>query len=89
MPFAISENLVYFQHIFAEVIVHQDWTDERLQFNSSVPNATLILAGDDVDTVWLPDLWITNERGKPYERFPKTEASLQIRADGHVYYSVR
>lgn len=58
-------------------------------FNSSIPNATIILTGENVNDVWLPDIWITNERGEPRDRFPPNESKVQLKSDGYVYYSAR
>lgn len=75
--------------MFAELIFHQHWKDDRLKFNSSIQNATIILTGESVNSIWLPDLWIPHERGEPKSRFPSTESTVIITPDGYVNYTAR
>ena len=69
--------------------MHQEWKDERLKFNSPIPNATVILTGDSVNDVWLPDLWIINERSVPLNRFPTSASTVLLKSEGYIHYTSR
>eukprot|EP00794_Sanderia_malayensis_P007191 gene7191-7997_t len=77
---------VFFNHIFVEGSLQLEWTDERLKFNSSTVNATIILTGNSVHSVWLPDLWLTGERKiTPVDR----SSFLHLSGNGRVSFYTR
>ena len=65
------------------------WVDDRLKFNTSVSNGLFVLTSSDVKNIWLPDLWISGERGHDKDNFVNDNSLAQINRDGRVTYSSR
>lgn len=70
-----------------DIIFYQTWYDERLRYNDTFE--TLILHGNVVSQLWIPDTFFRNsKRTQEYDVTIPNQMAL-IHKDGKVLYSVR
>ncbi|XP_070534369.1 glycine receptor subunit alpha-2-like [Ptychodera flava] len=70
----------------AMVQLRQEWYEPRLKHNASI-NITVV--GQFLDAIWVPDTFFKNAKQFNLQHSPKKNAMMQIRGDGHIYYSIR
>ena len=71
------------------MFVRQSWYDKRLQFSSAHGFERLELGSKMMDGIWVPDLYILNEKKASFHAVTVPNKLMHIYPDGRVYYSLR
>ncbi|XP_031573920.1 gamma-aminobutyric acid receptor subunit beta-3-like [Actinia tenebrosa] len=77
----ISEENMEFQ---ADVYFRQYWHEPRLAYGKD--NTSIILQGDAIDKMWLPDTYIANARTSSVEKRTRTAI---LTANGSIFYTFK
>lgn len=64
----------------------QQWRDERLQFDAEVG---LALNAETLDSFWVPDIYIINEKSAAYHTVLYKNSLLRIEPTGEMLFSTR
>lgn len=71
------------------LFLRQRWTDKRLEFNESVGVTHLELDTKVMQKVWVPDLFINNEKKANVHHVTVPNRLMHIYPNGNVVYSMR
>ena len=69
--------------------LRQRWYDPRLQFNASLGVDALELDPKLMDRIWVPDIYIINEKTAKFHTVTVPNKMMYIYPDGLVLYSAR
>ncbi|XP_030836732.1 gamma-aminobutyric acid receptor subunit beta-1 [Strongylocentrotus purpuratus] len=69
-----------------DMYFRQQWRDERLQFDSEVG---LALNAETLDSFWVPDIYIINEKSAAYHTVLYKNSLLRIEPTGEMLFSTR
>ncbi|XP_060566241.1 glycine receptor subunit alpha-2-like [Ruditapes philippinarum] len=84
--FSISEmNMDYSMSLF----LRERWIDDRLKFDTSLNLTRLVLDLSFFETLWLPDMFILNEKESDFHEVMVPNKLLHIYPDGTVQLSAR
>lgn len=71
-----------------DLVITQNWNDERLQFNRSIfpfPH----LSFRDHSRLWKPDLYVVNEANAEHRTFDRPNQIISIEPNGEVVWRLR
>lgn len=71
------------------MILRQKWYDKRLQYNIIPGVRALELDPKAMNNVWVPDLYMVNEKRAMIHDITTPNKLLHIYSDGQVVYSMR
>ena len=69
--------------------MRQMWHDARLDYRHLSNESVLSLDARLADTLWLPDLFFTNEKKAYFHDVTKPNRFIRLYSNGTVYYSMR
>ncbi|XP_041463944.1 glycine receptor subunit alphaZ1-like [Lytechinus variegatus] len=69
-----------------DLYFRQQWRDERLQFNADFG---LALNAEILDSFWIPDIYIINEKSANYHTILYKNSLLRIEPNGDMLFSTR
>ncbi|KAK3096645.1 hypothetical protein FSP39_001995 [Pinctada imbricata] len=81
-------HFCYFQDYIMSFYFRQRWIDPRLQFNFTDVDV-LEMDKSVTDDIWLPDVYIINEKRAAFHDITVPNRLLNIYPNGEVFYSVR
>uniref|UniRef100_A0A2K6EPG0 Gamma-aminobutyric acid receptor subunit epsilon n=1 Tax=Propithecus coquereli TaxID=379532 RepID=A0A2K6EPG0_PROCO len=70
-----------------DIIFYQTWYDERLRYNDTFE--TLVLNGNVVSQVWIPDTFFKNSKRTQVHVITMPNQMIRIHKDGKVLYTIR
>lgn len=71
------------------MFLRERWEDERLRFTETQSSSRLELEGSTVDKVWLPDVYILNEKTSSYHDVTVPNKMMHLYPNGTVQYSAK
>lgn len=71
------------------MFIRQRWNDSRLAYNPLPRLKSLELDSKVMNQVWVPDLFITNEKAASFHVVTVPNKLMHIYPSGEVFYSVR
>ncbi|XP_060566247.1 glycine receptor subunit alpha-2-like [Ruditapes philippinarum] len=84
--FSIREaNMDYAMSVF----IRERWTDDRLSYTDSVNLTRLELDTSMFDDIWMPDVYIVNEKESDYHEVTVPNKMVHIYPNGTVQFSAR
>ncbi|KAL4230703.1 Glycine receptor subunit alpha-3 [Mactra antiquata] len=84
--FDVNEaNMEYSMSVF----LRERWVDKRLAYNDTLNLSRLILDSSMFNQVWMPDMYILNEKTSHYHEVMIANKFIHIYPDGTVQYSAR
>ncbi|KAM5221548.1 gamma-aminobutyric acid receptor subunit epsilon [Ctenodactylus gundi] len=70
-----------------DIIFSQTWYDERLRYNNTFES--LVLSGNLVSLLWIPDTFFTNSKRTVEHAFTMPNQMVRIYKNGKVLYTIR
>ncbi|XP_053400665.1 glycine receptor subunit alpha-3-like [Mercenaria mercenaria] len=84
--FSISEmNMDYSMSVF----LRERWIDDRLRYDDTLNITRLILDNTLFESVWMPDMYILNEKKSDYHEVMVSNKLIHIYPDGTIQHSAR
>ncbi|XP_060573934.1 glycine receptor subunit alpha-2-like [Ruditapes philippinarum] len=84
--FSISEmNMDYSMSIF----LRERWIDDRLKYDDTLNITRINLDSSMFNDVWMPDMYILNEKSSDYHEVMVTNKLIHIYPDGTIQHSAR
>ncbi|XP_021371348.1 glycine receptor subunit alpha-2-like [Mizuhopecten yessoensis] len=71
------------------MFIQQEWIDERLQFYGLIDSAFLELDSKLIDLIWVPDLYVTNEKSASFHDVTVPNKMLHLYENGRIVYRLR
>lgn len=71
------------------MLIMQEWVDSRLQFFGLIEAAYIELDAKLMDSVWVPDLYIANEKKASFHMVTVPNRMMHLYHDGTVQYKAR
>jgi hypothetical protein len=71
------------------IFLRQRWTDSRLKYDNIPGVISLQLDNKLIPKVWVPDLFILNEKQAIVHNVVVPNKLLHIKPDGSILYSIR
>ena len=68
------------------IYYRQTWFDPRLKFDL---NYSLVIQGDMLDDIWIPDTFFTNEKTSLVHQVTKDNYMLIMMPNGTIFFSLR
>ena len=84
-----APSTIYSQDYDMSFYLRQRWYDPRLRFNASLGVDALELDPKLMDRIWVPDIYIINEKTAKFHTVTVPNKMMYIYPDGLVLYSVR
>ena len=69
--------------------VQQEWTDSRLNFHGFIAAEYLELDANLIKSIWVPDLYFTNEKVASFHDVTVPNKMLHLYSDGRIVYRLR
>ncbi len=82
-----NRGCLLFQEFTVDIFLRQRWVDDRLTHKSL--NETVTLNYKRYDSLWVPDLFVTNMKRGAFQTVTVPNRLLRLSPDGTVYYSQR
>lgn len=77
------------QDFAMSIFLRQRWTDKRLKYDRIEGVPALQLNTKSINGVWVPDLFILNEKRATLHNVVVPNKLLHIQPDGSILYSIR
>lgn len=71
------------------MFIQQEWVDSRLQFYGLIDSDYLELDSKLIDLIWVPDLYVTNEKKASFHDVTVPNKMLHLYENGRVVYRLR
>ena len=80
--------LNYFQDYSVNFYLRQSWRDPRLAFNANMlnPPQNKIKIEDKVKQIWVPDVFVRNEKKAEFHDITIPNVMLTLNTSGYVWY---
>lgn len=71
------------------IFLRERWIDDRLKYDNTRNLTRLILDNSMFNEVWMPDMYILNEKSSDYHEVMVTNKLIHIYPDGTIQHSAR
>ena len=71
------------------MFIQQEWQDSRLAFFGLIDSPYLELDSKLMNLIWVPDLYITNEKAASFHDVTVPNKMLHLYDNGNVVYRIR
>ena len=81
--------MLIFQDYTISVVIHLKWKDPRLNFSNQLNVSSLELDVKMMESVWVPDLYVVNEKNSHFHNIPIPNKMMHLFPDGTIVYKLR
>lgn len=71
------------------IFLRERWVDERLKYDQALGVTRIILDNSMFGDIWMPDVYILNEKASDFHEVMTSNKLIHIYPDGTVQHSAR
>lgn len=87
--FPLGLYLDFWQEFGVNLVVEQEWIDHRLLFYNLIDTEVLELDAKMMDELWVPDIYISNEKVATFHTVTVPNKMMHLYKDGKIIYRNR